>query len=290
MSRSAAASAVLFLLHSRSGAAFCPSLLSSTTAGGHLNGSPFSSLCAKTNSNDASEEAARLLAKAKAIRESIPDERPEILTAILDEVDNETASTTTTTTTTTGYRLYCDIGREDGTWMDPRWGASGTRIEFTLDVEFALPTADESGVDISLANEANCDKMVKDNFGGKSSKVRTLKSLNSARLRGGFDKMRCGGGGYRIDIGGGNSVCRFFVECEGTPERGGTYRDIWIPKGCLYFSIPCFGNSVTNFSAKEGPITVRQIGWHTGWRREESRIVGVFRAKKLEEARRIDKY
>lgn len=285
MSRSAAASAVLFLLHSRSGAAFCPSLLSSTTAGGHLNGSPFS-LCAKTNSNDASEEAARLLAKAKAIRESIPDERPEILTAISDEVDNETASTTATT----GYRLYCDVGREDGTWMDPRWGASGTRIEFTLDVEFALPTADESGVDISLANEATYDKMVKDNFGGKSSKVRTLRSLNSARLRGGFDKMRCGGGGYRIDIGGGNSVCRFFVECEGTPERGGTYRDIWIPKGCLYFSIPCFGNSVTNLSAKEGPITVRQIGWHTGWRREESRIVGVFRAKKLEEARRIDKY
>ena len=291
MSRSAhhrkRAAVVLFLLHSRYGAAFCPSLLRvSTTAGDHLDGSPFS-LCAKTNSNDASEEAARLLAKAKAIRESIPDEQPEISTAIGDEVDDKTASTTAEAA---GFRLYCDIGREDGTWMDPRWGASGTRIEFTLDVEFALPAADESGVDISLANEAICDKMVKDNFGGKSSKVRSLKSLKSARLRGGFDKMRCDGGGYRIDVGGGNSVCRFFVECEGTPERGGSYRDIWIPKGCLYFSIPCFGNSVTNLSAKEGPITVRQIGWHTGWRREESRIVGVFRAKKLEEARRIDKY
>ena len=277
----AAASVVLLLCHSGLGAAFCPHY---HTAGGHLDSSPLS-LCAKTNGNDASEEAARLLAKAKAIRESLPEE-PEILIAIADEVDDQTTSTTTAA----GYRIYCDIGREDGTWMDPRWGASGKRIEFTLDVEFALPAADESGVDISLANEATCEKMVKDNFGGKSSQVRSVRSLKSARLRGGFDKMRCDGGGYRIDVGGGNSVCRFFVDCEGTPERGGTYRDIWIPKGCLYFSIPCFGNSVTNLSAKEGPITVRQIGWHTGWRREESRIVGVFRAKKLEEARRIDKY
>mmetsp|Transcript_13266 Transcript_13266/g.22077 ORF Transcript_13266/g.22077 Transcript_13266/m.22077 type:complete len:280 (-) Transcript_13266:33-872(-) len=220
--------------------------------------------------NDASEEAARLLAKAREIRESIPEQQPEA-------ADDQTASSATTAA---GYRLYCDLGREDGTWMDPRWGASGKRIEFTLDVEF----------DISLANDAICLKMVKDNFGGKSSAVRTVKSLKSARLRGGFDKMQCYGGGYRIDVGGGNSVCRFFVECEGTPERGGTFGDVWVPQGCLYFSIPSFGNTVSNLSAKECPITVRQIGWHTGWRREESRIVGIFRAKKLEDARRIDKY
>ena len=279
--RAAAAAAVLFIFQSRPGEAF----LSTNAGRGHLGGSPLS-LCAKTN---ASEEAARLLAKAKEIRESIPEE-PEASTAVTSSSTSEVEDQTTSAATAAGYRLYCDVGRENGTWMDPRWGASGSRIEFTLDVEFALPTADESGVDVSLANDATCDKMVKDNFGGKSSQVRSLKSLKSARLRGGFDKMRCDGGGYRIDVGGGNSVCRFFVECEGTPERGGTFGDIWIPKGCLYFSIPCFGNSVTNLSAKEGPMTVRQIGWHTGWRREESRIVGVFRAKKLEEARRIDKY
>ena len=34
------------------------------------------------------------------------------------------------------YRQYNDIGREDGTWMDPKWGASGRRIEFTVDVCF----------------------------------------------------------------------------------------------------------------------------------------------------------
>lgn len=257
--------------------------------------------------NDASEEAARLLAKAREIRESIPErqlvvaqtkvetgkgerdkgEHSRAATSCSTEADDESFATTAAHV---GYRLYCDIGREDGTWMDFRFGASGKRIEFTLDVNFALPCTDDTGVDISIADDTICEKMVKDNFGGKSSVVRTVNSLQNARLRGGFDKMPCYGGGYRVDVGGGNSVCRFFIECEGTPERGGTYGDVWIPKGCLYFSIPCFGNRVTNLSAKEGPITVRQVGWHTGWRREESRIVGVFRAKKLEDARRIDKY
>jgi hypothetical protein len=104
--------------------------------------------------------------------------------------------------------------------------------------------------------------------------------------------MTCCGGGYRIDVGGANgqSVVRFFVETEGTPETGSSYGDISVPKGPLYFSIPCFGNSVANLSIKESPVTVRQIGWHTGWRREESRIVGTFRAKKIEEARIVDKY
>ena len=208
--------------------------------------------------NDASEEAARLLAKAREIRESIPEQQlVKAPSNVETEADNETSSSATTAV---GYRLYCDVGREEGTWMDSRWGASGKRIEFTLDVDFALPCTDDTGVDISIADDTICEKMVKDNFGGKSSVVRTVNSLENARLRGGFDKMACCGGGYRVDVGGGNSVCRFFIECEGTPERGGTYGDVWIPKGCLYFSIPCFGNRVTNLSAKEGPITVRQIG------------------------------
>jgi hypothetical protein len=41
-------------------------------------------------------------------------------------------------------------------------------------------------------------------------------------------------------------------------------------------------------STKEGIVTVREMGWHTGWRREESRIVGVVRAIPIERARRRD--
>jgi hypothetical protein len=64
--------------------------------------------------------------------------------------------------------------------------------------------------------------------------------------------------------------------------------DIFVPKGCLYFSIPIFGNSISQLSSKEGPLTVRQIGWHTGWRREESQMVGTFRVVPIEKAQRVD--
>ena len=97
--------------------------------------------------------------------------------------------------------------------MDPRWGSSGKRIEFTLDVKFCrIP-----------ANSAISAKMVRDNFGGKSSGVFVLDSAPSARLRGGFDRMKCVGGGYRIDRDRRGATMRFFVETDGTRENGSSY-------------------------------------------------------------------
>ena len=81
--------------------------------------------------------------------------------------------------------------------------------------------------------------------------------------------------------GFGNDVERSF-------SSSSSYGDLSTPKGCLYFSIPCFGGSIKNLSMKEGPVTVRQIGWYTGWRREESRIVGTFKAVAIEKAQRKD--
>jgi hypothetical protein len=112
-----------------------------------------------------------------------------------------------------GYRLYVDLGREEGTWMDPRWGASGKRIEFTLDVKFLSAVA---------ADETVANRMVKDNFGGKSSNVFVLESAKAARLRGGFDSMKCLAGGYRIDVSGSNGTARFYVAVEGTPAGKGS--------------------------------------------------------------------
>jgi hypothetical protein len=63
---------------------------------------------------------------------------------------------------------------------------------------------------------------------------------------------------------------------------------VFVPKGALYFAIPAFGGGVAQLSKKEGIVSVRQTGWHTGWRREESRIVGTFLAVPIEEARRRD--
>jgi len=194
-----------------------------------------------------------------------PQNRPWNLPTSDEDVDGE------------DFRLYVDIGREDGTWMDPRWGASGRRIEFTLDVRFATDT---------LANETVTSRMVQDNFGGKSSPTYIVQSAENARLRNGFDRMKCHGGAYRIDVVKNGATARFYMAVDGIGGDS-TYGDISVPKGCLYFSLPVFGN-ISQLSTKEGIVSVRQIGWHTGWRREESRIVGTFRAVPIEKAKRVD--
>jgi len=244
---------------------------------------------------DVGKEVQALLAKAKAIRDSLPKEiqNPSTVAAASTTTTLEMTNESDSETPSVGYRLKFDIGREDGTWMDPTWGRSGKRIEGSIDVSFQLPLQNGEE-DTSLADQDVIDKMVKDNLSGKSTVARNLQSTN-ARLRGGFDKMKCNGGGYRIDVGKDNnrsssSTTRFFIDVDGTKEGDGAYGDIFIPEGCIYFSLPCFGNSVKQLSSKEGIITVRQFGWHTGWRREESRIIGVFRAVPLEQAKKRDRY
>lgn len=183
------------------------------------------------------------------------------------------------------YRLYVDIGREDGTWMDARWGASGKRIPLSLDVKLFTN---------KLADPTVSALMVNDNGMGTTSPVYTVQTAKFARLKGGFDKMACYGGAYRVDgggNGGGQYTLRMVIQVEGTKaDQNYMYGDLSIPKGGLYFSLPCFGGKISQLSMKEGPVTVRQSGWHTGWRRKESRIVGVFNAKPLAVAQQRDSY
>jgi len=234
------------------------------------------------------EEAEILKAKAVELRleiEEIAKQKPQLLenTNLQGSVE-ASPSPWITTSNEDGeqYRLYVDIGREDGSWMDPRWGASLKRIEFALDIKL-LPT---------LAATEIAQKMVRDNSFGKSSEVFALETANFARLRGGFDRMECTNGAYRMDVTKKNRcTIRIVVEVEGTTkaDQSYVYGDVFVPKGYLYFSLPYFG-SIKELSRKEGLVSVRQTGWHTGWRREESRICGVFTARSLLEAQRIDPY
>ena len=171
------------------------------------------------------------------------------------------------------------IGREEGTWMDPRWGASGRRIEFSLDI--ALSSVQASNQIVSA--------MVQDNQKGQSSPTYSVETASKARLNRGFDSMKVYPGGFRVDQTKNCGTMRFFVSVEGT-KKG----DVSIPKGYLYFSLPCFGG-ITSIekiilSTKDGIVSVRQVGWHTGWRRIESRIVGTFRAVPIEKARQMNGY
>ena len=227
---------------------------------------------------DLMDRADRLRQQAQDIRSSLPADLTIVTT--LDLIPRyESEWTVKSSEKGTGYRLYLDIGRDPGTWMDPRWGASGKRIELSLDV---VLYADK------VASTTIQAKMVKDNFAGKSTPVYQLESAQSARLRNGFDRMKCNGGGYRIDMANDGQTARFFIEVEG--KEGAEYGDISIPKGCLYFSLPCFGQGANQLSSREGLISVRQVGWHTGFRREESRIIGSFRASPIEKATKQDKF
>jgi hypothetical protein len=166
--------------------------------------------------DDLKNEAAELLEKARQLRESLPAET--ITKKTPTKSANKQSSRWTVPESDSpgvGYRLYIGIGREQGTWMDPRWGASGKRIEFTLDVKFLTETA---------ANQTVANRMVKDNFGGTSSPVYELITAPKARLRSGFDEMASHGGGYRIDTArNGGGTARFYILVDGTPQSGSSY-------------------------------------------------------------------
>lgn len=243
----------------------------------------------------ASTEAERLLAKARAIRESLGSTQPDESGAVaaarggIDEVRMQSDFSLRAKSLDDSFRLYLDIGRESGTWMDPRWGASGRRIECTMDVSFG-DSSESASDDITVG-------LIKTVTSKSStlSEVCRMQYAPYARLRRGFDKMVIDDGGYCIESAPSSpsSTLRFCVSVGGATEG-----DVSIPEGKLYFALPYFGrvkggddgSTTMNLSSKEGTITVKQMGWHTGWYREESRILGVFRAVPLEKARERDKF
>jgi hypothetical protein len=191
------------------------------------------------------------------------------------------------------YRLHVDIGREPGSWMEPRWGASGRRIEFTLDVRFTGDAAEDGEDGDGTPRQLHASSsLVRDGKSlgwlgakrGSESSCFGLETAPYARMRSGFDRMACLGGLYRIERGSkqkSDATVRFCIRVDGTTDYG----DVTIPPGYLYFSIPAFSSKLSLISRKPGPVTVRQPGWNTGWRREESRIVGVFVATPLADKR-----
>lgn len=260
--------------------------------------------------NAALAEAEQLLAKAKAIRDSLPESSSKSDSSSTipgQEKIVSQFSLPSPESSENGYRLYLDIGREPGTWMDARWGGSGQRIECTIDVSFPRPVEGEDTNELLASVEITSGLLKTITKGKSSSQIYKLQSAPCARLRGGFSKMYIDEGGYCIESNSSSnslsssSTLRFCLSVDGAADK-----DVTIPEGNLYFALPYFGlrtdrsgdddddDSTTTskmaLSTKEGTITVKQMGWNTGWWREESRILGVFRAVELEKARKRDKF
>ncbi|KAL9189588.1 hypothetical protein ACHAXT_009263 [Thalassiosira profunda] len=254
------------------------------------------------DATEAAAEAAQLLAKAKAIRESL-ETAGESSTAQSVSAKSSVVGTRqsefslpASLSTENAFRLYLDIGREKGTWMEPRWGASGRRIECTVDVSIERPKEEDGEATLASGEIAAGLAKAVTSKSSSLSPVYRLPTAPYARLRGGFDKMIIHEGGYCIESSSSASVSssstlRFCLSVTGTTDG-----DVSIPEGNLYFALPYFGlrtegdASRMELSAKEGTVCVRQMGWHTGWRREESRILGVFRAVPIDKAKVRDKF
>lgn len=273
--------------HSVGGAA--STLLSATEEDGSSAASTFTS------------EAEQLLAKAKAIRESLP-ESPSASTnnsaqGVVKTARQSEFALPPQSSLGNAYRLYIDIGREPGTWMDPRWGGSGKRIECTLELSFSRSEQDDVPVLASDDIRAGLAKTVTSKS-SSLSRVNRLQFAPNARLRRGYGRMIINDGGYCIESSV-SSTLRFCINADGMKDG-----DVSIPEGKLFFALPFFGFEKKGadddddddsapkmaLSTKEGTITVKQMGWHTGWYREESRMLGVFRAVPLEKARARDGY
>jgi hypothetical protein len=311
-----------------------PQLISTTTTRHHHCNNPRKRITALGLNNDDKsdllvEEARQLMAKAKIIRESLVSlsdnnkstTTTQPLSKVISPLEGEGVLSDFTLpphfVNNNGHRLYIDIGREPGTWMDSRWGASSRRLEFTLDISFLqrlhLPLDDDSTFSLQGVNDLALDDIATKLISSTTSSSRsslspiyTLHSARYARLLGGFDKMEIYDGGYCIESSSSTvSTMRFCLSVAGT-----TNGDITIPKGYIYFALPYFGTIITqqqkqqsgvevensnnissttastqkrimNLSSKDGTVTVKQMGWHTGWYREESRILGLFRAVPL---------
>ena len=174
-------------------------------------------LAASGSEDELRAEAENLLRRARDLRATLPVE--EVLSNRKESSSGRSPNDSKwrvrdSNVPGVGYRLAIDIGREEGTWMDPRWGASGRRISLSLDVLFSDVLADK---DLQRT-------MIKDNFGGQSSSVYRLETAPVARLRNGFDEMKCSTGAYRVDSGGnGKLTARFCIAVSGTPEQGSPY-------------------------------------------------------------------
>jgi len=229
----------------------------------HRSSSSSTALALDNDENDLLvEEARQLMAKAKEIRESLvsSSDKSTTMTQLSKEVISvvgEKSSTPLSDFTlpshllNSAHRLYIDIGREPGTWMEPRWGASGRRLEFTLDVSFLRLQLDDIAsssqeeeqriVNDYLASDDIALKLISSTSSSKSSlsPIYALHSAPNARLLGGFDKMEMFDGGYCIESSStatATKTMRFCLSVAGT-----TNGDISIPKGYLYFALPYFG-------------------------------------------------
>ncbi|GMI02837.1 hypothetical protein TrVE_jg4752 [Triparma verrucosa] len=117
------------------------------------------------------------------------------------------------------WRLMLDVGREQGTWMPPEWGSSGTRLAIPLLVDF-LP----------LRSNLEDDPLV-----GRNSLL--VKPVDEATFinENGEQTIQVQAGGWSVEPpkeGKSPAVLRFWLDF----GEGGEKRDTVLPPGRVFFT------------------------------------------------------
>ena len=146
----------------------------------------------------------------------------------------------------TTWRVSLDIGQEKGTWMPPRWGASGVRA-------LATPV---------LSFQAEGRLVLEDSGPWDHLTVQWCTADDGSIGR------------WMVDD---NSKATFFLEHEGLERK-----DVRLEPGKLYCTAGAWGDVL----ARRGGLTIKQkkFGWmpFLPTANEASFIVGVFRAARLD--------
>jgi len=142
----------------------------------------------------------------------------------------------------TRWLLRLDFGREEGTWMDARWGASGNRVKAVVAVELL-----------------------------EGGQVQVVEDYNYGLL---LQLPKVKGGKWRVEGSFPSERLKFELEHNGL-TKDVTRCDVDVPEGKLFLSVNTLGTSV----GKQGGLSIEQFRFYV---RRERRMVGVFRAERLE--------
>ena len=185
-----------------------------------------------------------------------------------------------------------DLGREDGTWMPPRWAASGARYEFSLDVKLG------GSASVAAAAEKEGAASVAAWFDSRAARGSRSASKETRR-----DKYLGGDGSGGVVVLEGRQPTRPKIRNYPAPftvvpgcwtragkvndgslklwmqvgDEGVEFEDLALPPGeRLFMTAPAWGRTLSN---RGGVVSVRVNAiWRT-----EYRIVGRWKAVPIEQ-------
>ena len=172
----------------------------------------------------AQNEVETLQQKARKLREEAAAAEQDLVLSRKDIVAASRLQETSNMAQSATWTLQLNVGREQGTWMPPEWGKSGTRLAVSIDVKFTQAPLPASVSTNSLVGDAKRTRVV----APLTKTVKFMAGLTGER------ELKVDSGGWAISKPGEGrpDVLRFWLEFPDEVSKN----DVNIPKGRVFFS------------------------------------------------------